>query len=116
MTTGKTPKPPGESEPGIEIQAPIDGDAADKRVYWRSRRGMSELEQQLLPYVVARYPGLPPEQKALYAQLLENEDWDIFDLLQGREVSPDPAMRELIAKIIRFGIDGSDCGPLLPSS
>lgn len=115
MTTSKTPISPGNSEPGIEIQAPVEGDAADKRVYWRSRRGMSELEQQLLPYVVARYPGLPPEQKALYAQLLEKEDWDIFDLLQGREVAADPAMRELIAKIIRFGIDGADTGPLLPS-
>jgi antitoxin CptB len=110
MTTGK-PHQSYKPQPGIAIQAPIEGDAADKRVYWRSRRGMTELEQQLLPYVVARYPHLLPDQKALYAALLEHEDWDIFDWLQGREAPSDPAMRDLVAEIIRFGIDGANTGP-----
>lgn len=94
----------------IAIQAPTEGDAADKRVYWRSRRGMTELEQQLLPYVVACYPKLQPDQKQLYAQLLEHEDWDIFDWLQGRAAPEDPAMQALIAEIISFGVDGSGQG------
>lgn len=94
----------------IAIQAPTTGDAADKRVYWRSRRGMTELEQQLLPYVVACYPKLPAAQKQLYAQLLEHEDWDIFDWLQGRGAPDEPAMQALVAEIIKFGVDGSGQG------
>ena len=85
------------------IQAPAQGSAADKRVYWRSRRGMTELEQQLLPYAVACYPQLPQVQQSLYADLLEFEDWEIFDWLQGREQPPTPALQELVAQIIAFG-------------
>lgn len=107
MSTGK----PDTPKSGIAIQAPVQGDAADKRVYWRSRRGMAELEQQLLPFVVVRYPQLPADQKALYAQLLSHEDWEIFDFLQGREVASEPAMRTLIEQIIEFGVDGDGTGP-----
>jgi len=109
MSDGKPLKPPSQ----MAIKAPIEGDAADKRVYWRSRRGMAELEQQLLPFVVARYPQLPADQKLLYAQLLDHEDWDIFDWLQGRVQVPDPALRALVAQIIEFGIDGTGSEPVV---
>ncbi len=64
---------------------------------------MTELEQQLLPFCVARYPGLPQDQRQLYADLLEFEDWEIFDWLQGREQPPTAALRQLIDEIIAFG-------------
>lgn len=81
------------------IQSPADGTAARKRAYWRSRRGMTELEQMLLPFVVSQFDGLSPPQQAAYARLLDCEDWDIFDWLQGRGAAPDPELAELVALI-----------------
>ena len=63
----------------------MDTDAFDKRLYWRSRRGMLELELQLVPFVTRHYPDLSHELKVAYAALLEQEDWQIFDWLRGRE-------------------------------
>ena len=81
-------------------------DRADEhhhRVYWRSRRGMLELEFHLLPFVSQCFPSLSDAEKALYVELLEHEDWEIFDWLQGREVPEDPAMVALVQRIIDFG-------------
>jgi len=104
LTTDKPGHPahtPGTSH-GLTIESPVLGDAFDKRVYWRSRRGMTELEAQLLPFAVAQYPHLEQADKQLYAQLLEHEDWEIFDWLQGRETVADPQLRHLVARIIAF--------------
>ncbi len=73
------------------------------RVYWRSRRGMLELEFRLLPFVTQCFPSLSDEEKALYVELLEHEDWEIFDWMQGREVPEDPAMVAMVQRIIAFG-------------
>ncbi|MGI9327663.1 MAG: succinate dehydrogenase assembly factor 2 [Pseudomonadales bacterium] len=82
------------------IKSPEDGSAERKRAYWRSRRGMTELEQILLPFVIDRYEGLSAIQQATYSRLLDCEDWDIFDWLQGRAPAPDAAMTELVALIV----------------
>ena len=77
-------------------------DAANQglqHIYWRSRRGMLELELKLVPFVRDEYADLSEAQQALYRALLDEEDWQIFDWLQDREEAPDPAMRELISKI-----------------
>lgn len=78
-------------------------DAHHHRVYWRSRRGMLELEFRLLPFVSQCFPSLSDEEKALYVELLEHEDWEIFDWMQGREVPEDPAMVVMVQRIIAFG-------------
>ena len=81
-------------------------DRADEhhhRVYWRSRRGMLELEFHLLPFVSQCFPSLSDAEKALYVELLEHVDWEIFDWMQGREVPEDPAIVALVQRIIDFG-------------
>ena len=77
----------------------MDPGVLDRRLYWRSRRGMLELELQLLPFFMGHYPDLGPEQKVTYAALLEHEDWEIFDWLQGRAQPEDHAMEALIEVI-----------------
>lgn len=64
---------------------------------------MLELEFRLLPFVTQCFPSLSDEEKALYVELLEHEDWEIFDWMQGREVPEDPAMVALVQRIIAFG-------------
>lgn len=81
------------------IKSPEDGSAQRKRAYWRSRRGMTELEQILLPFVMAQYDGLTEAQQATYNRMLECEDWDVFDWLQGRAEAPDAALRDLVSII-----------------
>ncbi|MDA1074996.1 MAG: succinate dehydrogenase assembly factor 2 [Proteobacteria bacterium] len=69
------------------------------RIYWRSRRGMLELELRLLPFVENRFHTLSEQDQRAYAALLEHEDWEIFDWLQDREQVPDPAIRRVIGLI-----------------
>lgn len=70
-----------------------------KRVYWRSRRGMLEVELRLLPFVENRFHALSEQDRRAYAALLEHEDWEIFDWLQDREEIPDPAIRRIVGLI-----------------
>ena len=70
-----------------------------KHIYWRSRRGMLELELKLVPFVKQEYVNLSNSEQILYETLLEEEDWQIFDWLQGRAIPEDEGMQQLIAKI-----------------
>ncbi len=112
MTAGDTPSGafPEDSQSGsanqrqiLGINAPVAGSALDKRVYWRSRRGMAELEQQLLPFVVNEYPRLSAADKADYQRLIEAEDWEIFDWFQGKTLPVDEALASLVDRIREFG-------------
>ncbi len=79
-----------------------DGDegSGDGQLYWRSRRGMLELELMLVPFFREHYPRLPPELKRTYAELLDCEDWLIFDWLQGRSKPERPGMQRLVERIV----------------
>ncbi|MEQ8857815.1 MAG: succinate dehydrogenase assembly factor 2 [Pseudomonadales bacterium] len=71
----------------------------DGRLRWRSRRGMLELELALQPFVERCLLNLTAADRERFARLLEHDDWDIFEWLQGREPVPDPDLVELIAEI-----------------
>jgi len=71
----------------------------DQTLRWRSRRGALELELLLLPFLATRLAGLSSETKALYARLLEYDDWDIFDWIQGRSEPPEADLEEIITLI-----------------
>ena len=73
-----------------------------KHIYWRSRRGLTELELKLVPFVRDRFHGLAEDEQALYAELLDWEDLDLYDLLQGRITSDDPLVTGLVEKIISY--------------
>ena len=77
-------------------------DARHHRLYWRSRRGMLELEFRLLPFVDEVYPTLDAQERDAYETLLSYEDWQIFDWLQGRD-QPDPALAGIVARIQKHG-------------
>ncbi len=71
-----------------------------KHIYWRSRRGMLELELKLVPFVRDCYAGLSADQQAAYERLLAEEDWQIFDWLQGRQMPEDGTLRQVVQAII----------------
>lgn len=71
-----------------------------KHIYWRSRRGLTELEMKLVPFARDCYLGLEHGEQVLYEALLSREDVEINDLLLRRVVPSDPALMALIEKII----------------
>lgn len=78
-------------------------DARHHRAFWHSRRGMLELEFRLVPFVRERFAGMSAEDQSVYLGLLDHEDWEIFDWLQGREIPEDSAIKAMVARIIEFG-------------
>ncbi|MEM7079879.1 MAG: succinate dehydrogenase assembly factor 2 [Pseudomonadota bacterium] len=70
-----------------------------KHIYWRSRRGMLELELKLVPFVRDHFAALSADEQHCYECLLGEEDWQIFDWLQGREVPEDVQTAALVEKI-----------------
>jgi antitoxin CptB len=68
---------------------------------WRSRRGMLELELLLQPFVRSELPRLSAEELQLYARLLEHDDWDIFEWLQGREDPADETLLDILERVRR---------------
>jgi len=66
---------------------------------WRSRRGLLELELLLLRFVTTRLESLGAAEKRIYAELLEYDDCDLFDWIQGRGAPDDPALAEMVLAI-----------------
>jgi antitoxin CptB len=60
------------------------------------------LELKLVPFVRDCFYDLSEDEQALYEELLDWEDVDLYDLLQGRIVSQDPQVVGLVDKIIRY--------------
>lgn len=86
-------EPRGVKPKGVEPEADV------KRLRWRSRRGMLELELALKPFVDTRLESLSPAEQSRYARLLEHDDWDIFDWVQGKRDPEDSELRALVDEI-----------------
>lgn len=69
------------------------------RLKWRSRRGMLELELALQPFLAKRLDDLSSSDRARFERLLEHDDWDIFEWLQGREPAPDADLAGIVEEI-----------------
>lgn len=72
---------------------------ANRQLTWRSRRGMLELELILLPFVRSKLVELSVADRAAYARLLEHDDWDIFEWLQGRWEPQDQSLAPILEQI-----------------
>jgi antitoxin CptB len=62
---------------------------------------MLELELLLLPFVDSRLETLSDAERRAYAELLECDDWDIFDWIQGRSEPSEPELVKIVATIQR---------------
>ena len=70
------------------------------KAYWRSRRGMQELDMLLIPFVEEHLHTLPEPLQRSYIEFIDREDWELFDWLQGRDVPSDPQSRDLVERIL----------------
>ncbi len=84
----------------------MDGEAGHGRIYWRSRRGLLELELLLIPFVRDRFDGLPENEQDDYIRLLEHDDLDMYDWIQGRSDPEDESLRAIVSRIREHNASG----------
>lgn len=93
-------------EEPVNDPRPGDDEAARRRrLWWRSRRGLRELDLLLLPFVEEVYPTLDAEAQTAYHRLLEEEDTELLLWVTGRAEPLDPAVHALVARIRAHGHD-----------
>ena len=82
------------------------------KALWRSRRGMLEVENELLPFVREHLDGLEAADRGAYARLLKEDDWTIHDWLRGVSQPADAALRRIVALIRQARSDDGARGRL----
>jgi antitoxin CptB len=70
-----------------------------KRIRWRCRRGMRELDQLMLRYLDQRWQNAPTAERNVFLQLLDSEDDKLWAWFMGRE-TPEDAQLETIVNLI----------------
>ena len=63
---------------------------------------MLELELKLVPFLRDRFGDLSNAEQVAYEAMLDEEDWQLFDWLQGREVPSDAVTKQVVDKIIAY--------------
>lgn len=71
----------------------------ERKTIYRSRRGLKELDIYFDPYVKNHYLTAPESEKALFAELVEQEDPDLLDWFMAVN---EPEKAELVALIAKM--------------
>ena len=74
-------------------------DAETRRMLWRCRRGMKELDVLLERCARRMLPDAAPEERGAFADLLALPDPLLAAYLLGGEVPPEPRLARLVADI-----------------
>ena len=69
---------------------------------FKSRRGLNELYQILVPFVTEKFQRLDEIDKILFLELLEFEDVDLADLILYKKIKSSEKFKKIITKIIEF--------------
>ena len=73
-----------------------------RKLLWRARRGMWELDQLLVPYCEEVVRGLSASAQESFGRLLKEEDADLLNWFS-REGSPeDKELKSLISDILKW--------------
>jgi len=70
-----------------------------RRLRWRCRRGMKELDQVLVAWLERRHADATGETRLAFERLLESEDSDLWHWLTGQRRPDDAGLRDLIDAI-----------------
>jgi antitoxin CptB len=92
--------------PGEEL---LDEEA--RRLLWRCRRGMKELDVLLERYVRSRLSEASSEERQALARLLELPDPVLSDYLFGHAAAPEPPLAALVAAIRGWTPVQANVGP-----
>ena len=74
-------------------------DEEARRLLWRCRRGMKELDVLLERFARRELPGASAQQRQTIARFLELPDPVLVDYLLGQAIPPDPELASLVHQI-----------------
>ncbi|TXK65625.1 succinate dehydrogenase assembly factor 2 [Alkalisalibacterium limincola] len=81
---------------------PADDEAELRRLRWRCRRGMRELDQLMLRYLDQRWRQAGVEERATFERLLEVEDDRLWRWFMGRETPQEKDLHALVERILEL--------------
>ncbi|MGZ8967164.1 MAG: FAD assembly factor SdhE [Gallionella sp.] len=70
-----------------------------RRMQWRARRGLLELDLFLQPFVAAHYSNLNEAELLTFEALLDMPDNTLWDMMSGRKKADNLAQQQLLEKI-----------------
>jgi antitoxin CptB len=70
-----------------------------KRLRWRCRRGMRELDQLLVRWLERDWAAASDAERAVFLRLLDCEDDRLWRWFLGHETAPDAALDSLVQHI-----------------
>jgi succinate dehydrogenase / fumarate reductase iron-sulfur subunit/antitoxin CptB len=70
-----------------------------KRIRWRSRRGLLELDLVLERFLARKFDSLDAREMAAYRRLLELDDTDFLDVVDGKADLSDPELMEIVGML-----------------
>ena len=74
----------------------------ERKVIYRARRGLKEIDVYFDPYVKQYYLQADPAEKALFAELVAQEDPDLLDWFMEVTEPPRPELKTFIAKLKNY--------------
>jgi antitoxin CptB len=77
----------------------MDDDIELKKLRWRCRRGMRELDQLLDRWLERQWRQSPTAERAVFLRLLDTEDDTLWRWFLGHEVSSDVEIAALVEKV-----------------
>jgi antitoxin CptB len=76
-----------------------DEPAELRRLRWRCRRGMRELDQLLVRWLDREWQSSSETDRAVFLRLLDCEDDRLWRWFLGHETAPDAALHSLVQRI-----------------
>lgn len=77
----------------------IEPSLTQRKVIYRARRGLKELDIYFDPYVKHYYLQADAAEQALFAELVEQEDPDLLDWFMSVSVPPRAELAQLIGRL-----------------
>ena len=74
----------------------MSDEAEFRKLKWRCRRGMRELDQLFERWLDTRWRAASPEQRDTFLRLLDSEDDRLWRWFLGHETPSDDALRALV--------------------
>lgn len=78
----------------------MSDEAELRRLRWRCRRGMRELDQLMLRYLDGRWPAATDAERGVFLRLLDTEDDKLWRWFMGRETPQDAELESLVRDIV----------------
>jgi antitoxin CptB len=77
----------------------VNDDAELRRLRWRCRRGMRELDQLLERWLDTQWRQASDDERAVFLRLLDSEDDRLWRWFLGHETAGDAALQALVERI-----------------